>query len=68
MTAEVAVGESELALEVGEVDSSQTADRGQDSEPDALMDVVIQVMDRMVSQLPVLSSLPGNEACQSKIP
>ncbi len=52
MTAEVAVGESELPLEVGEVDSSQTADRGQDSKPDALMDVVIQVMDRMVAQFP----------------
>jgi hypothetical protein len=55
VTAEIAVGEPELALEIGEVGSGQTADCGQDSKPNALMDVVIQVMDRMVGQLTLLS-------------
>ncbi len=56
MTTEVAVGDPELALEVGEIGARDARECGQDPEPHPLMHVVVEVVDRMLGHVRPLYS------------
>ena len=68
MPPEIAVGQREFPLEMSEVGSGQADERGQDAESDPLVDVVIEVVDRMIGHARSSCSGVANEACQRRTP
>ena len=60
--AEVAVGDRQLPFEVGEVGPRQYDEGGEDAEPDTLVHVVVELVDRVLAHRLVL------DACHSRRP